>query len=633
MRFSRGFLFFASCFFLLQGPEAAAHSDDDGRGEAFSRVDSMNTRGGEYIRTSPDSALMILRDAYELSKKEEYEEGQALSSFLLGNYYMNRGQLELAYQYFYGSVQLNQKLGKLGALAECYNSMGDIFRRQKNYKEATKNYQQSLQLARKLKDTLLMAENINNYGDVFRDQRDYETAILHYNEALALDEKIRNVFGVTDGYNNLGDVYLYLERYSEAIEYFNKALRLAESMDNQLEIADNLNKLGLVYTRTGEYETALFYSKLAATVSNRIRLTEELMEAYRNLTDIYQHLQRFDWALESHKLFTQFQDSLLGVRSVRQISELQFLYESERKDNEILLKQAQLEAQSLQLKWLATAVVLLLALAMVLYKNFVSKQRVNNRLLQQQQEIQSQKRDLEEKNQMLRRINDEKNEIIGMVAHDLRAPINQVQSVVNLMQYEKEGLSEDMNSYLDILDKATSRMKFMVSEILNIEAIENSSFDLELKPVNLQQIIEEEAQNFRLYADKKQLALKVETAGPAACAVVDENIYRNIIENLLSNALKYSPGGKTIQLRVKIENGQIVTSVKDEGPGLSDEDMKRVFGKFQKLSARPTGGEVSIGLGLSLVKKFTEAMGGTVWCESELGKGAEFFVAFDKCVS
>lgn len=633
MRFSRGFLFFASCFFLLQGPEAAAHSDDDGRGEAFSRVDSMNTRGGEYIRTSPDSALMILRDAYELSKKEEYEEGQALSSFLLGNYYMNRGQLELAYQYFYGSVQLNQKLGKLGALAECYNSMGDIFRRQKNYKEATKNYQQSLQLARKLKDTLLMAENINNYGDVFRDQRDYETAILHYNEALALDEKIRNVFGVTDGYNNLGDVYLYLERYSEAIEYFNKALRLAESMDNQLEIADNLNKLGLVYTRTGEYETALFYSKLAATVSNRIRLTEELMEAYRNLTDIYQHLQRFDRALESHKLFTQFQDSLLGVRSVRQISELQFLYESERKDNEILLKQAQLEAQSLQLKWLATAVVLLLALAMVLYKNFVSKQRVNNRLLQQQQEIQSQKRDLEEKNQMLRRINDEKNEIIGMVAHDLRAPINQVQSVVNLMQYEKEGLSEDMNSYLDILDKATSRMKFMVSEILNIEAIENSSFDLELKPVNLQQIIEEEAQNFRLYADKKQLALKVETAGPAACAVVDENIYRNIIENLLSNALKYSPGGKTIQLRVKIENGQIVTSVKDEGPGLSDEDMKRVFGKFQKLSARPTGGEVSIGLGLSLVKKFTEAMGGTVWCESELGKGAEFFVAFDKCVS
>jgi signal transduction histidine kinase len=121
--------------------------------------------------------------------------------------------------------------------------------------------------------------------------------------------------------------------------------------------------------------------------------------------------------------------------------------------------------------------------------------------------------------------------------------------------------------------------------------------------------------------------------GSRACAKVDKNVYRNIIENLLSNALKYSPEGKEIKLIVRFDEEKVITSVKDEGPGLSEEDMKRVFGKYQRLSAQPTGGEESIGLGLSLVKKFTEAMNGEVWCESVEGSGAEFFVSFQKVTS
>ena len=596
-------------------------------------IDSLNNRGSEFIRSNPDSALLVLKAAIELSKNENYPEGEALSSFLLGNYYQNRGQLELAYKFFYRAVQINLELNDRESLAECFNSIGDIFRRQKNFKEANKNYQQSLELARQLQDTTLIAENINNYGDVFRDQHDYETAIIHYNKALQLDQSINNVFGITDGYNNLGDVYLYIGNYEEAREYYNRALRLAESMDNQLEIADNLNKLGIVYSRLQDYETALFFSRLAATVSNRIHLTEELMEAYRNMTQIYQHLNRYDKALESHKLFTQFQDSIMGARSVRQITELQFLYESEKKDNELILQEARLETQSLQLKWMATAVLLLIILALVFYRNFLAKQRINKQLLLQQEEIQHQKLRLEEKNKLLRRINDEKNEIIGMVAHDLRAPINQVLSVVNLMEFEKSSFSYDMGSYHQILEKSISRMKFMVSEILNIEAIENSSFALDIKPVNLALIINEEVQNFKLYADKKQLRLVVEIEQPCTCAVVDENIYRNILENLISNAVKYSPGGRTVHINLSNNGSRIITSVQDEGPGLSQEDMKRVFGKYQKLSAQPTGGEASLGLGLSLVKKFAEAMGGTVWCESEKGHGAEFFVSFEKYIS
>jgi signal transduction histidine kinase len=99
-----------------------------------------------------------------------------------------------------------------------------------------------------------------------------------------------------------------------------------------------------------------------------------------------------------------------------------------------------------------------------------------------------------------------------------------------------------------------------------------------------------------------------------------------VIDNIISNAVKYSPQEKNITIRLQSRAGVVRVEVQDEGEGISPEDMQKLFGKFVRLSARPTGGEHSTGLGLSIVKKMVEAMSGRVWCESEVGKGATFIV-------
>src|SRR6185503_1684557 len=101
-----------------------------------------------------------------------------------------------------------------------------------------------------------------------------------------------------------------------------------------------------------------------------------------------------------------------------------------------------------------------------------------------------------------------------------------------------------------------------------------------------------------------------------------------VLENLVSNAVKYSPPGKNIFVRLLHSVESVLYEVQDEGPGLSAEDQKKLFGKFARLGAKTTGGEHSTGLGLSIVKKMVEAMNGKVWCESELGSGATFIVEF-----
>ncbi|MBA4144862.1 MAG: histidine kinase, partial [Cytophaga sp.] len=103
-----------------------------------------------------------------------------------------------------------------------------------------------------------------------------------------------------------------------------------------------------------------------------------------------------------------------------------------------------------------------------------------------------------------------------------------------------------------------------------------------------------------------------------------------IMENLISNAIKFSEKGKKIEVSIKSANNKIQISVRDQGQGLTPEDLQNLFKKFQRLSARPTDGENSLGLGLSIVKKYVDLMDGKIWCESQPNKGAEFIIEFDK---
>jgi signal transduction histidine kinase len=110
--------------------------------------------------------------------------------------------------------------------------------------------------------------------------------------------------------------------------------------------------------------------------------------------------------------------------------------------------------------------------------------------------------------------------------------------------------------------------------------------------------------------------------------LADQNLALHVAENLISNAIKFSPFSSTVEIFLADRCvGMVTFGVRDQGPGLTESDQAKLFGAFQRLSAKPTGGESSTGLGLSITKRMIEAMGGCIWCESEPGKGATFFVA------
>lgn len=251
----------------------------------------------------------------------------------------------------------------------------------------------------------------------------------------------------------------------------------------------------------------------------------------------------------------------------------------------------------------------------------------NERITQMHLELQAQKDEILSKNEELISLNNEKNNLIGIVAHDLKSPLNQIEGLVSLIKLTAN-LEGESEQFVDTIGISVKRLNAMITKILDIESIESKKLNLKIEKVDLVKLLKELADNFRITAEAKKIEIVNEIKQKSAFAEVDASFSNQVYENLLSNAIKFSPGNRKVYIRMSKKANDIIVEIKDEGQGLNEDDLKKLFGKYQKLSARPTGNETSTGLGLSIVKKYVEEMNGTIWCESEFGKGASFFVSF-----
>ena len=233
--------------------------------------------------------------------------------------------------------------------------------------------------------------------------------------------------------------------------------------------------------------------------------------------------------------------------------------------------------------------------------------------------------ELRQARERLREMNEEKNEFMGIAAHDLRNPLGAIKGYAEMVVEDAQSLQHrELEENGRRIQAVATRMAEMVQNLLDANRIERGEMQLNLATTDLGPLVNSvvEAQRPRATVKQQTIHLQGETA--PVQVIVDPNVMVQVLENLISNAVKYSPPGRNIFVRLKRETGLIRIEVQDEGPGLSTEDQQRLFGKFARLSAKPTGGEHSTGLGLSIVKKMVEAMNGKVWCESKPGQGATF---------
>lgn len=234
-------------------------------------------------------------------------------------------------------------------------------------------------------------------------------------------------------------------------------------------------------------------------------------------------------------------------------------------------------------------------------------------------------REIEALNQNLIELNNEKNEFLGIAAHDLKNPLSGIMlTASNVKNFIKALKTEDIVSMMGKVETSAQRMREIITHLLDINALETGNINHRLEEFDLKSVVDTICSENEAKAIDKNITLVNKSIN--ANVFADKSATQEIIDNLISNAIKFSTKDTTVSVTITPEKNRIRCSVKDQGPGLTEEDLKKVFGKYARLSAKPTGGEHSTGLGLSIVKKLAESMNGTVGCESVFGEGACFYI-------
>lgn len=263
-----------------------------------------------------------------------------------------------------------------------------------------------------------------------------------------------------------------------------------------------------------------------------------------------------------------------------------------------------------------------------LTKPFIAEellQRVRNHI-----SLQLTRRDLKQKNKELSELYQENKELLGIAAHDIKNPVAGIRGCVRvvLSNLEEEiTVSDDSLEMLEIIEKTSNRILSIVESLLSTQSIESPSFTLNKEIFGVNTLLGQLIELNNPTALQKSIRVIHESKDAIIPYHADRSALHEVMENLLSNAIKYSLPETTVRCGWQLNDDKtsLRCYVKDEGPGLTDNDLERVFGRFQKLSARPTGEESSTGLGLSIAKKLVELHGGEIAVANRAEKGAMFY--------
>lgn len=249
-------------------------------------------------------------------------------------------------------------------------------------------------------------------------------------------------------------------------------------------------------------------------------------------------------------------------------------------------------------------------------------------------QINSRQRELEriveERTKNLVDANNAKSQLLSFVAHDLKTPLITIYSIAQEIK-AFNNIDRHFRGYIDLVEQNSKRVVKLISEILNISAIESGKFQFKFEPINIAEMAGIVVDGYRVHALRKEQKLIFTVESDEQCIVMADSVkLPEAMENLVNNAIKYSPRHSQIAVTVALRGENVLFTVQDQGPGISAEDQQQLFKKFHVLSAKPTGGEIATGLGLAIVKEIVEAHHGSVYVKSTPPMGSLFTIEMKK---
>lgn len=460
----------------------------------------------------------------------------------------------------------------------------------------------------------------------YRTLGEYERALEYFLKGV--ESRPGRYINRATALRNVGDIYMHLSQPDKALEYLEQAKDIAEELGHIAYYAGLLQDIGRVYANTNRHDAALQYyqkSLLYNATSDDKRLMPTLLF---DVGRLYVQMEMYSDACD------YLNRALLSAREQghkqTEYTVLEFLGGVYQTTGEYAIA-LEYFRQYMELKEKVLNEVKAQALAEMQIKLEVEYTKRERRLLHDKNtELQAALQEVRDLNEQLVRLDKEKNEVLGIVAHDLKSPLAGIRMVASsLKEYYRRMPADAVEQQLESIVETTDRMLDISSSLLSAQQISNEKQGGIAARVDVGALVRRIAEGYSHMANKKNIALNIDAEESVYTWTVEEYV-RQVVDNLLSNALKFTQPGQSVGVRVVRNKRTMTVEVWDRGVGMKPADRRKMYRKYSRLSARPTGGESSTGLGLWIVHRAAEQLGAKLKCRSTEGVGTVFTLELPK---
>lgn len=345
------------------------------------KIDLINDFTAKYMEIAPDKSLEYAKQALQSAEKLNDPNGISKSLNMIGNWYFIYEQYQEAVGYYLKALELGPRLDNKQFIANILTNIGMVYWKLEDYDTSEKYHTRALKMRKKVGYTKeQMATTLNNLGLAAFGKKEYAKAMDYYREALALHKEANYKRGEAAVLTNLANIYAALKDYPTALKFHMRAAAIYKDIGLQWWVANSFLGIGNTYTLMGQYEKAKLHLESAMEKAKEIKAESLLMQVYKGLSSLHEARGEFKPAVEYFDKFTAIKDSLYNETNNKQVDLMQVKYETQKKENELLLLHKTNEKQRMVKFLLAIGVLLSLGLLVVLYSQFRTKKRTNQLL-------------------------------------------------------------------------------------------------------------------------------------------------------------------------------------------------------------------------------------------------------------
>lgn len=614
----------------------------------------------EWTQSNMDEALKLYHQAYRMSVELNLKDYQAKYLGNIGLLFKSMGMLDSARKYLFKGIETSAGVRNKHLHAKFTVDLGSIYSLESDFPNALTNFYKALRIFEKEQSDFDIVTTHIQIGNCYNRMKDFRNADKAYRtareynvnktgnrridldiylnmglnyhtakknndsarkyllKALEISRELKLADAAAVCHVNLGNICFDEKKYEEASGYYDLAYREPALSKRKFEMTAVMVNLGYSYVHLGKLSMADTLLKKGLALASGNNFMEFRKIAYEALAQLSARRSDFQQAFKFSLLANELSDSIMRQDIRQRTAEIQFQYELEKKDatTKLLLKDNELKASVIKEQRLMVAVSLVVVGLIVILLLVINHHRRKQKVLN---------RKLDARNQSLRELNQTKDKFFSIIAHDLRSPFTGLMTLLAELDEGWDDFNEEARrKIIRVLKQSSNNTYNLLVNLLEWAHSQQEKIVNNAENILLEPLVDEVFETLRTRADMKSHTLLKEIPSEQK-VFADPRIVRALLINLVNNGIKFTPSGGTITVRSAPDNGTTELSVKDNGIGIPEKEIPRLFRIDASYQRYGTEKEPGTGLGLIMCREYAKLLGSDIGINSTEGKGTTFF--------